>query len=136
MNKILDKTTLREPMIASPAPNEVEDEAAPLPDPHPIAERIALAAVEVLSGHRSVRQLQRWLAPHIYMELAQAAGMRARMKKVTGLPGRIMSSRTCAPAHGVCEASVVVWDMTRPRACAVRLEMHRGRWRANALDVI
>lgn len=123
-------------VIPSPALQVIPNAEASLPDPKHVAERIALAAVEVLSGHRSVRQLQRWLAPHIYVELARSAGLQSRMKKLTRLPGRVMNSRVCVPKQGVCEASVVIWDMTRPRACAVRLELHRGRWRANALDVI
>ncbi|WP_182354433.1 Rv3235 family protein [Flaviflexus huanghaiensis] len=106
------------------------------PDPTPIVRAIAAAAVEVLNGHRSVRQLQRWLAPHIYMALAQRAGIASRCGKRISLPARVISSRTCFPTPLVCEAAVVVWDVNRPRACTVRLEIHRGRWRANALDVI
>lgn len=105
-------------------------------DPTPVVRSIAAAAVEVLNGHRSVRQLQRWLAPHIYMALAQRAGIAARCGKRISLPARVISSRTCFPTPFVCEAAVVVWDVNRPRACTIRMEIHRGRWRANALDVI
>ena len=103
-----------------------------MPDPQKIAENIALGAFEVLSGYRSVQQLQRWLEPQLYVELAQRAG-RLRVKAKKSLPARVINSITCEPAEGVCEVSVVI---DRPRGCAVRLAEHRGRWRAQALDVI
>lgn len=117
-------------------PTPKERVSGPLPDPQKIAENIALGAFEVLSGYRSVRQLQRWLEPQLYVELAQRAGVRSRVKAKKSLPARVINSITCEPAEGVCEASVVVWNIDRPRGCAVRLAEHRGRWRAQALDVI
>lgn len=105
-------------------------------DPTALIENMAVAAVEVLNGHRSVRQMQRWLAPHIYIALAQRAGIASRCGKRASLPARVISSRTCYPTPSVCEAAVVVWDVNRPRACTIRMEVHRGRWRANALDVV
>ena len=35
----------------------------------------------------------------------------------------------------VAEASVVVHDGTRVRAAAVRMELHRGTWRATVLQI-
>ena len=121
--------------LAPPEPRPRTVPTAPA-DPTQLIEEMAVAAVEVLNGHRSVRQMQRWLAPHIYGALAQRSGIAARCGTRVSLPARVISSRTCFPTPSVCEAAVVVWDVNRPRACTIRMEIHRGRWRANALDVI
>ena len=121
--------------VAPPEPRSHEPPPGP-GDPTRLIEALAVAAVEVLNGHRSVRQMQRWLAPHIYVALAQRAGIAARCGTRVSLPARVISSRTCFPTPFVCEAAIVVWDVNRPRASTIRLEVHRGRWRANALDVI
>lgn len=110
--------------------------ATPPQNPQGIAERIALATVEILSGYRSVRQLQGYVTHDIYGALVRRSGLAARCKTTMRHPGRVMRSVASYPAPGVCESSIVVHDSTRPRACAIRLEKHRGRWRATALDVI
>lgn len=136
MSETVTKQHPRIAVVDPPEPRVREDPAEPPVDPTPIVERLAVAAVEVLNGHRSIRQLQKWLAPHTYIALAQRAGLASRCGKRTSLPARVISSRTCFPRPAVCEAAIVVWDVNRPRACTIRMEMHRGRWRANALDVI
>lgn len=136
MAETLTDATTRNEFLPPPEPRPRAVPSPPTTDPTPIVENMAVAAVEVINGHRSVRQLQRWLAPHIYIALAQRAGIAARCGKRVSLPARVIASRTCFPTPFVCEAAVVVWDVNRPRACTIRLEIHRGRWRANALDVI
>ena len=135
----MEDTLVQEPPLTEylPPPELRPRKVPKLPkDPTRLIESMAVAAVEVLNGHRSVRQMQRWLAPHIYVALAQRAGIAARCGSRVSLPARVISSRTCFPTPLVCEAAIVVWDVNRPRACTIRMEVHRGRWRANALDVI
>ncbi|MDO5722847.1 MAG: Rv3235 family protein [Flaviflexus sp.] len=103
--------------------------------PDGYAERLALGAVEIIVGYRQPLILQRWIAPHTYRALARRAGLEARCGEPVRRPARVLASVIHYPAPGVCEASVVVHDTRRPRACAVRLELHRDRWRAETIDI-
>ena len=138
----MDRSTINRtrPATRYSLPKEPLREQEPRPPgiahPKPIAERIAVAAVEVLHGFRAVGQLQRWLAPELYNNLVQCSGLARRCGSTLRRPCRIMRSRACYPAPGVCEATVIVHDTHKPRACALRLQIHRGRWRVTTLDII
>lgn len=108
--------------------------APELPDPAAVSGAVVLAAVEVLSGVRPAAQLGRWLSPELYERLAGlAAGTGAGGAPVGRVT--ILRSRVCRVTSTVAEASVVVHDGRRVRAAAVRLEVHRGRWRATVLQI-
>lgn len=122
----------------SSMPREPHPEPPPTPDPvlpNGFAERLALGAVEIIVGYRPPLILQRWIAPHTYRALARRAGLEARCGEPVRRPARVLASVIHYPAPGVCEASVVVHDTRRPRACVVRLELRRNRWRAEAIDI-
>lgn len=128
------------PVNETPFPDEPSASkprsTAPLPNPGPLAERVALAAVEILHGFRNPQQLREYMVPHLYKQLADAAGLAHRCGQPTRMPGRVMSSRLCEPADGVCEATIVIHDSRKPRACAVRLNAMHNKWKVTALDVV
>jgi hypothetical protein len=107
--------------------------AAELPDPRQICGAVVLAAVEALRSARPLAQLTRWVTPEVFDALARAAvpaastGNRARAV-VRGL-------RVCRISPDVAEGSVVIHDGPRVRAAAVRMEAHRGTWRATVLQI-
>ena len=108
------------------------------PTPPPSGCSIALAALEVLAGRRPVAQLARWLAPGRLRgrpgaqrpdRARPAYTRRARDDRWSDGSGSRPSTTT---AH---EVSVVTDDAGRVRAVALRLEAHRGAWRATALEI-
>ncbi|MDO8108595.1 Rv3235 family protein [Isoptericola sp. b441] len=102
-----------------------------LPDPAPIAGAIVLAAVEALSGTRPVAQLARWLAPEVFDQLsARVAGAPPHRRRAT-----VRSTRVYRVSPRAAEACVVVHDGARVRAAALRLQVHRRRWRATVLQI-
>ncbi|ACQ79513.1 hypothetical protein Bcav_1253 [Beutenbergia cavernae DSM 12333] len=127
---------LRAPGTASPpAPDPA---TAELPDPERWAAALVAACVEALRGARPPQQLIRWMTLELYASISRRAGLAIRVQGRPRRPrhARIRAVRTCEVARGVVEAAVVVDDGTRVRAAALRLEAHRGRWRATALDII
>ena len=112
------------------------DPVGPLPDPTRMCCAMVQAAVEGLRGARPLAQLTRWVSPEVYDRLA----LRAQLVQGAGTPlttGRagIRRIRVCRIGHDTAEATVVVDDGPRVRAVAVRLEGHRGRWRATAMEI-
>lgn len=110
---------------------------APLPDPTSICCAVVRAAVEVLRGERPVAQLQRWLAPDVFDSLARRALL---MQEATGVdstasPVGVRRARMLRLGDAIAEATVVVEDMDRVRAAAVRLEARRGVWRVVILEI-
>lgn len=108
---------------------------ATLPDPEAACSVIALAAVELLAGRRSPAQLLRWVTPELYDRLV-AQALPADLRQVLGSrPVRVVRTVCCRLDESTTEASVVLHDGTRVRAAAVRVQAHRGRWRATALEI-
>lgn len=122
-----------------PPVDEADDEPGPLPDGDPavVARTIALAALEVLAGRRSAAQLARWLTPGVYDSLQVRAGLTQRVlgDARNGRPPVIRRARACRVGTHALEASVIADDGARVRAVAIRLEGHRGAWRATALEI-
>lgn len=106
--------------------------------PEKFAASVVGQAVEILMGHRPVRQLQTWLHPEVYDALARRAGLGRRIhgKPEKCRSPRIKRVRVCQPRPGVAEASLVIFDGKKIRAAAVRLEVRRGRWHVTALEII
>jgi len=113
----------------------------PAAQPDVVVRRLALAAVEVIVGLRPAAQLARWLTPGVLQALRVRADLHRRaasgaLRAATGArPPAVRSTHVCAVEPHVVEAAVVVDDGCRVRAVAVRIETHRGVWRATALDV-
>lgn len=113
----------------------------PTAEPAMIVRRLALAAVEVIAGLRPAAQLARWLTPGVLQAVRMRADLHRRATSAAGRatagarPPVVRSTHVCRVEERVVEAAVVVDDGCRVRAVAVRLETHRGMWRATALDV-
>lgn len=132
---------------ASPAPARPTQAAArenPAPDPgDPTALccAVAHAATEVLRGVRPLAQLVRSVSPEVYDQLEALAQVRSSARGRRGAPptpqsrSRVRRARVVRVAHDAAEASVVIDDVDRVRAAALRVELHRGRWRVVVLEI-
>lgn len=108
---------------------------APAEDPTLVVRRLAGASVEVIVGRRPAAQLARWLAPGVLDALrARAAVTRGAVPPLTRAAA-VRGVRVCAVHEHLVEGTAVVDDGRRVRAIALRLETHRGAWRATALEV-
>ncbi len=111
--------------------------------------KVAQAALEVLSGVRSVQQLSRWLNTRCLSALTTRARLHAEAARVelrrhsrteenvhTLYHQPLVHSVHCsAVAPGVYESSVVVADKTKFRAIAIRFEQSQGLWKVTALHI-
>lgn len=112
------------------APEPPRDE--PLEDPTRLCGAVVMAAIEALTSARPLVQLARWVSPDVYEALARAA----RPGPATGRRGVVLRTvRLCRISPTVAEGTAVVHDGSRVRAAAVRLEVHRGTWRATVLQI-
>ncbi|MGY4643073.1 Rv3235 family protein [Cellulomonas sp. URHB0016] len=111
--------------------------ASPQGDVAALAGLIAQATVEVLGGRRSPGQLARWVTPGVYETVHQRAALTVRVLGPHGpsRPPAVRRVRVCAIDAHVREASVVIEDGSHVRAVALRIESHRGAWRATAVEV-
>lgn len=116
-----------------------------------MSRRIAQAALEVLSGVRSVQQLARWLDTRCLSALTTRARLHAsacqaesRHRAQPGAAGNVHllhhqpivhSTHCSAVSPGIYETSVVVADKSRFRAIAMRFEETRGTWKVTALQI-
>jgi hypothetical protein len=103
------------------------DGRPPGPTPDRLAKVLVQVWLEVRAGRRPLSQLDPLLAPAARRRLA--AQLPARPDAATPI-GRVQRVRSCAPTRDACEASVLVRQDARTTAFAVRLERHRGIWRA------
>lgn len=113
--------------------------------------KVAQAAVEVLSGVRSVHQLARWLDTRCLSALTTRARLhaeayKAQTRRQSQEPGSanvhtlrhqplVHSVHCSAVSPGIFETSVVIADKTRFRAIAMRFELNRGLWKVTALQI-
>ncbi len=136
-----DRTAFTSPKIDRPMFNAVSEDgndARRLPPPDKFAAAVVGQSIEVLLGHRPVRQLQTWMHPAVYDALARRAGLGQRIhgKAEKCMAPRIKRVIVCEPREGVAEISLVVFDGTKIRGAAVRLEVRRSRWHVTALEII
>lgn len=103
------------------------DQRPPNPSPEGLAHLLVQAWLEVRSGRRPLSQLDPLVAPAARRRLA--AQLPSRPDHTLPV-GRVQRVRSYAPTRDACEASVVVRRGERTTAFAVRLERHRGIWRA------
>lgn len=106
--------------------------AKPFSDPSHAAGAIGLAVVDVLRGRRPFTHLLRWVSPALYDQLSEKAPSRLVLE---GAALRLRRVRVQQAVATAVEATVVVEQGKRLRAVALRLEAHRGDWRATAITV-
>lgn len=111
--------------------------------------KVAQAALEVLSGVRSVQQLSRWLSTKCMNSLTTRARLHAeaarlQLRRHSSDDGNVHtlyhqplvhSVHCSAVVPGVYETSVVVADASRFRAIAMRFEQTQGLWKVTALQI-
>lgn len=107
-----------------------------------IARMVCQATAEVLVGLRQPQQLNQWLDTDVLFKITQRAGVMARYRKALNQGSRrrpprlqFLSLRAEPVRRGAWEVSVVFADGNRARACAMRLQAHRKRWRVSALEL-
>ncbi|MGO1545365.1 MAG: Rv3235 family protein [Gulosibacter sp.] len=115
--------------------------ASSLPNPEQLLRNLGRSVFEAMAGVREVEQMARWIAPDVYSGILARAQHAARARRVRGRSMRrpMIETRSChwqSPRPGVVEATVLIDLGTRVRAVAIRLEVFRGRWRAERLNVL
>ncbi|WP_150460755.1 Rv3235 family protein [Nesterenkonia ebinurensis] len=104
-----------------------------------IARVVCQATAEVLVGLRPAAQLDRWLEAEVHHKVRQRAAITARQAADSTLVRpqalRFRAGRAVHLRPGVWEVTVVFSDERRTRACALRLQAHRRRWRVTAMEL-
>ncbi|MDR8018105.1 Rv3235 family protein [Nesterenkonia aerolata] len=120
-----------------------------------ISRIVCQATLEALAGQRPAGQLQRWLEPSVWAKVAERAELLrhlhttpphhpASLPQTSPQPAvprpappaqAVRRLRTAHIAPGSWEVSVVLDDGARTRACALRLQAHRGRWQVCAMEL-
>jgi len=111
------------------------------PDPATLCANLARCVIEILAGARPLDQIGRWVSDSVYVHLLRRTmlALRARGGSADDPLRPRMSighPRLAFPSEGVVEAVVLVHQSARSRAVAIRLERHRTRWRATAINVL
>lgn len=101
----------------------------PGPDPVRLAGLLARAWLEVRTGRRPLAQLAPLVSPAARRRLAAQLGS-APPSGPADRPPRVRRLIPSTPAVGVREVTVLVDHGGRTTAIAVRMERHRGAWRA------
>lgn len=110
-------------------------------DPTALCCAVAHAATEVLRGVRPLAQLVRSVSPEVYDQLEALARVRSAARERRGAPptpqsrSRVRRARVVRVAPEAAEATVIIDDVDRVRAAALRVELHRGRWRVVVLEI-
>lgn len=113
----------------------------PLGDPTALCCAVAHAAMESLRGIRPLAQLVRSVSPEVFDALHTRCQVTAQARTRPGQPepsqsrSRVRRARVVRIAPGIAEATVIVDDVDRVRAAAVRVEEHRGRWWVVVLEI-
>lgn len=113
----------------------------PLARPQVFIAAIATAVNEVISGVRSVEQLQGVLNEHVYESLKRRSVSRAQYRLAHGRkpqiqPTDVVRVRYQSPVDGVIESVVVLSTGRRTKAVAIRLEGVHNVWRATNIGFI
>jgi hypothetical protein len=116
-------------------------QASELGDPKPVLAFLAQAVIETLAGVRDVDQSARWLSDSVYQQLRQRAlaskRTRLNMNNPALRPNLVIGKiSSFSPRDGVVEGVVIVHNLDRARAVAIRLEGYNGRWRAKSVAVL
>ena len=116
-------------------------DSADLGDPRPILAFLAQSVIETIAGIRDIEQCARWLSDGVYQQLRQksVASTRSRAEsQVRQLRPNLAIGKISvfSPRDGVIEGVVIVHNIGRARAVAIRLEGYNGRWRARSIAVL
>jgi hypothetical protein len=111
------------------------------PDPSTLCTNLARCVIEILAGARPLDQIGRWVSDSVFVHLLRRTMLAARARAVApdnSLRPRMQlgNPRLCFPSDDVVEGVVMVHQPGRSRAVAIRLERHRQRWRATAINVL
>ena len=109
----------------------------PLEDLSEVASVLTKAVAEVLLGTRPAQQVQTWLVEDVWHVVRRRASLGRRSPQGASLPStvQVMRVHPCQVDERTCEVSVVFHDGRRVRAAALRLTLHRQRWRAAAIRI-
>lgn len=109
----------------------------PLEDLSKVASVLTKAVAEVLLGTRPARQVQSWLFEDVWHVVRRRASLSQRSSQASPPPStvRILRVHPCQVDERTCEVSVVLHDGRKVRAAALRLTVHRQRWRAAAIRI-
>lgn len=123
-----------------PGPSLDLEDTADL-SPSTLCATLARCVIEILAGARSLDQVARWVTDAVYVNLLRrnALAQRARQDSADSAPRprvHIGDPKLSSPAKDVIESVVMVHQPARSRAVAIRLERHRSRWRASAINVL
>lgn len=111
------------------------------PSPATLCSNLARSVVEILAGARPLDQIGRWVSDSVYVHLLRRT-MLTVQARTTAADNPLRPRMTIGdpllafPVDGVVEAVVMVHQPGRSRAVAIRLERHRTRWRATAINVL
>nr|WP_309857262.1 Rv3235 family protein [Leifsonia sp. 1010] len=111
------------------------------PSPATLCSNLARSVVEILAGARPLDQIGRWVSDSVYVHLLRRT-MLTVQARTTAAENPLRPRMTIGdpllafPVEGVVEAVVMVHQPGRSRAVAIRLERHRARWRASAINVL
>ncbi|WP_375426725.1 Rv3235 family protein [uncultured Friedmanniella sp.] len=122
------------PVVLLPADDLAEHTVPGLPDAQAWSVALATRLLEVLTGHRAVGQLSRWLSEDVLTGLAEQLP-RVRVPGAARQPVRLQSVRLQYPRTGAVEVSVHARPGRASLACAFRLEAQPSRWLCTALDL-
>lgn len=104
-----------------------------------IVHAAAPAVLEVLAGARPVRQLHHVLSPHCMSKLEQHIRLGAIHRPDPAdccySNPRVLRMRITQVLPLVFEAAVILRDMQKVRATALRIERWHGRWQVTALEI-
>lgn len=103
-----------------------------------IAQIVCQATVETLAGLRPAQQMSRWLEHEVFVKVRQRSDMMARIRTTSAVQRSSLEFRQVrgwCVGTGAWEVSVVFSDQRRTRACALRFQAHRGKWRVTAMEL-
>ena len=104
-----------------------------------VAHAAAPAVLEVLAGARPARQLCHSLSPECMLKLKYqmrlGADQRPDPDEYCYSNPRVMRMRITQVLPLIFEAAVILRDMQKVRATALRIERWHGRWQVTALEI-
>jgi hypothetical protein len=112
-----------------------------LGDPRPILAFLAQSVIETLAGIRDIEQCARWLSDGVYQQLRQKSLASSRSRAESSVkamrPNLVVGKISVfSPRPGVTEGVVIIHNIGRARAVAIRLEGYNNRWRARSVAVL
>lgn len=112
-----------------------------LGDPKPVLAFLAQSVIETLAGIRDIEQCARWLSDGVYQQLRQKSLASTRSRAESNVrqmrPNLTVGKISVfSPRPGVIEGVVIVHNIGRARAVAIRLEGYNSRWRARSVAVL